>query len=219
MATLKAKQNATKVGKPSVTLSNRSPLYQTMYKLGETVGRAAQAKLEAALKFQKYAADNAEDMKDKDKRKAAIADAANGYDDGQASVPGNSPMSEATLEGLRSEFGSFIRDEVLEHANKGYAMIADIVKANPSKLKVSDAYQQRLEVNRAITAAKGAASKDDVTARLFKTKAEDDRTPKQKREAAIAKLIKECEAIIAAKLGLQKEDRDAIASLIATLKA
>jgi hypothetical protein len=209
MATLRAKKAALKSSAAKAP-SNHSELFDIMFGFGETYGQGTQAKLKAALKFQDMVAKELIDVSTDELRKAAIADAANGYDAGQAHVTGSAMLS-TTLEGLRTEFGSFIRDEVISKAADGYKLIADIVKGKDSTQAKLDQYQQRLEVNRSLTKKEGVIDKADITERLLKVK-------KVKSAAdEIAAILKDAQRLIKAKLKFSPKQKKALVALIADL--
>ena len=215
MATMKAKQNARKAGTVSVTLTNHSPLFATMFEHGEKAGIGQRAKLDAALDFQRMVKDGEVDTSTDELKTAAIADAAHGYDAGMAKALGREPSSAESLKTLRAEFGTFIRADVLTHADSAYKLIADAVKGKTSKEVIADAYQQRVNVNRLVDKAKGVPTKAAVAEKL--SKGDDDTSPADKAKAQLKSLIKMATALSKAKAGVPKATKAALIELLTVL--
>lgn len=217
MATMKAKQAAKKAGTVSVTLTekakpNHSTLWTVMFGHGETAGIGARAKLDAALDFQRLVKDGTIDVSTDELRKAAIEDATSGYDAGMAKALNRALSNSDSLKSMRTDFGTFIRADVLTHGADAYKLIADAVKGKKSTEVKTDQFQQHCAVNRAVDKAKGVPSKATIAEKLAK-KADPELSPADLAKAELKKLKAIADAILKLKAGVSKANRALILDL------
>src|SRR5262245_27195842 len=137
--------------KVSASTNDVPAIFNRMYEFGKLAGQGKRAKLDAAQALQAAVAAKELDVSTKELRDAAVAKAAQFYEDGVVQGGGDK-FADLSMTVFKSELGKFVELGLSKHG----AAVQKMVEAVPAKSRVRlDTYQTAVAVGRLIADARG----------------------------------------------------------------